>query len=289
MTVLQDRPRANRWEFWRRLFRHRSATLGLVIVVIVSMVAVFAPHIMPHDPLKQDILSALSPPSRDHPFGTDAMGRDLLSRVILGSRISVTVGLVVVLVAGTTGILAGLVAAYFEGWVDNVISRFIDLLLAFPSFLLALSVLTILGPSLINAMLAVAIATIPSFARVARGAALSEKQKDHILAARVIGVNNVGIIFRHILPNTLAPLIVLATVSLATAILTTASLSFLGLGAQPPTPEWGAILARGREYMRVAWWLTVFPGMAIAISVLALNLLGDGLRDLLDPRLRHRG
>ena len=287
--MLENRLKVNRWEFWRRLFKHRSATVGLVIVMFVSMVAVFAPQLVPHDPLKQDILGALSPPSSEHPFGTDAMGRDLLSRVILGSRISVTVGLVVVLIAGTTGITSGLVAAYFEGWIDNVISRIIDLLLAFPSFLLALSVLTILGPSLFNAMLAVAIATIPSFARVARGAALAEKQRDHILAARVLGVKNGGIIFRHILPNTLAPLMVLATVSLAGARLTTASLSFLGLGAQPPTPEWGAILARGREYMRIAWWLTVFPGMAIAITVLALNLLGDGLRDLLDPRLRHRG
>lgn len=287
--MMAKRFSGRRWQFWRRLFRHRSATLGLILVMFVAMVALWAPGLVPHDPLKQDILHALDPPSRDHLFGTDAMGRDLLSRVILGSRISATVGLVVVVVAGTTGVVSGLVAAYFEGWVDQVISRIIDLMLAFPSFLLALSVLTILGPSLTNAMLAVAIATIPSFARVSRGAALAEKQRDHILAARVVGVRNHGIIFRHILPNILAPIMVLATVSLATAILTTASLSFLGLGAQPPTPEWGAILSRGREYMRIAWWLTVFPGMAIAISVLALNLLGDGLRDLLDPRLRNRG
>jgi peptide/nickel transport system permease protein len=251
-------------------------------------VAVFAPQIAPYDPNQQEILNALAPPSLAHPLGTDHVGRDVLSRIIVGSRISLSVGLLVVVVSGVVGVLLGLAAGYYESWPDAVISRIIDVLMAFPSFLLALAVLTVLGPSLTNAMIAVAIAQIPTFTRVMRGTVLSEKQKDYVLAARVIGAGNPRIMLRHLPINTAAPIIVLATLNVAGAILTTAALSFLGLGAQPPTPEWGAMLSRGRSFMRTAWWLTVFPGLAIMVTVFALNLLGDGLRDILDPRLRNR-
>jgi len=255
--------------------------------MIMALMAILAPLIAPYDPAKQDILNALAPPSRAHLLGTDSVGRDLLSRIIVGSRISLTIGLLVVSIAGSIGVSLGLLAAYYEGWIDNVTCRIIDMLLAFPRFLLALAVLTVLGPSLTNAMFAVAISSISGYTRVTRGAVLSEKQRDYVLAAQVVGCKDRRIMFRHIFPNVFGPIIVLATLSVAGAILATAGLSFLGLGAQPPTPEWGAILSRGRRYLRKAWWLTTFPGFAIMMAVLGLNLLGDGLRDILDPRLRH--
>lgn len=279
--------RKERLGFLSSIRRHRSASIGLALVCALALLAILAPYIAPYDPLEQDVLNALRPPSRVHLLGTDDVGRDLLSRIIVGSRISLTVGLLVVSIAGTAGIVTGLLAAYYEGWFDNLICRFIDILLAFPHFLLALVVVAILGPSLINAMLAVALSSISGYTRVTRGVVLSEKQRDYVLAARITGCSPWRIMFRHILPNIMAPIVILATLSVGSAILATASLSFLGLGAQPPTPEWGAILSRGRTYIRKAWWLSTFPGLAIMISVLGLNLLGDGLRDILDPRLRH--
>jgi peptide/nickel transport system permease protein len=236
--------------------------------------------------VRQDLLGALAPPSRAHLFGTDQFGRDILARVMFGARVSLTSGLLVVLLAMLTGVPLGLIAGYYGGSTDQVISRGIDILLAFPGFLLALAIVSVLGPSLTNAMLAVAISSIPVFTRVVRGSVLSEKAREYILAARALGCGRGRIIFRHLLPNIMGPILVLATLRIGTAILTTAMLSFLGLGAQPPTPEWGEMLATARPYIRQAWWLTLFPGMAITVTVLAVNLLGDGLRDVLDPKLR---
>ncbi|MGQ0571224.1 MAG: nickel transporter permease [Armatimonadota bacterium] len=285
---VMPRSTAVRRTTWHRLWRHPSALAGLLLLSVILLVAVFAPVLTLHSPVRQDLSSALSPPSRAHPFGTDEFGRDILARVMFGARISLTVGLLVVLIAMVGGVLLGLLAGYYGGWTDEVISRAIEILLAFPGFLLALAVLAMLGPSLTNAMLAVAISSMPAFARVVRGTVLSERSRDYVHAARALGCGDSRILLRHLLPNVGSAIFVLATLRVGTAILTTASLSFLGLGAQPPTPEWGAMLAMGRSYIRRAWWLTFFPGLAIALTVLALNLLGDGLRDILDPRLRQR-
>ncbi len=268
----------------RRFLRHRSAMVGLTILLILIVIAIAAPAIAPFDPLKQNLRQALAPPGTEHLLGTDEFGRDILSRILYGARISLRVGVMVVLLSGTIGVVLGLVAGYYEGRIDTVISRGLDILLAFPSLLLAIAVITILGPSLVNALFAIAIAQVPRYARVTRGVALSQKQRDYVDAARALGGNPARIMFVHLLPNVIAPVVILASLGIATAILTTASLSFLGLGAQPPEPEWGAMLSTGRSYMRQAWWITLFPGLAIMITVLAINLFGDGLRDVLDPK-----
>ncbi len=268
----------------RRFLRHRSAMVGLTILLILIVIAIAAPAIAPFDPLKQNLRQALAPPGAEHLLGTDEFGRDILSRILYGARISLRVGVMVVLLSGTIGVVLGLVAGYYEGRIDTVISRGLDILLAFPSLLLAIAVITILGPSLVNALFAIAIAQVPRYARVTRGVALSQKQRDYVDAARALGGNPARIMFVHLLPNVIAPVVILASLGIATAILTTASLSFLGLGAQPPEPEWGAMLSTGRSYMRQAWWITLFPGLAIMITVLAINLFGDGLRDVLDPK-----
>jgi peptide/nickel transport system permease protein len=271
----------------RSVTGHRSALIGSIILIVLVTIAIFADAIAPYDPLEQDILNALAPPSWAHPMGTDGVGRDVLSRIIVGSRISLSAGIIVVSISSVIGVALGLIAGYFEGIFDIIISRSIDILLAFPSFLLSLAVLTILGPALVNALVAVAISSIPGYARVVRGTTITEKNRTYVTAARAAGCRSSRIMFRHILPNVLAPVVVLATLGTARAIFLTASLSFLGLGAQPPAPEWGAILSRGRAYMRKAWWLTLFPGGVITTTVLGLNLLGDGLRDILDPRVRR--
>ena len=274
---------------WIRALRHPSSLVGAVLLSVIAFGAVFAPSIAPYPPLTQDLSAALSPPSRTHLFGSDDFGRDVFSRVIFAGRISITAGLIASLIAAVGGVLTGLVAGYYGGWADELISRGIDILLAFPGFLLALAVLAMLGPSLANAMVAVAISSIPGFTRVVRGSVLAEKSRDYIMAARALGCGSARVMVRHLLPNIAAPIFVLATLRAGQTILITASLSFLGMGAQPPTPEWGLMLSLGRAYIRVAWWLTFFPGLAIAMTVLALNLLGDGLRDTLDPRLRKMG
>lgn len=270
------------------LRQNRVALASLVFLVFLVACAVAAPLIAPYDPIKVVMKEAFSPPSRRHLMGTDNFGRDILSRIIFGARISMAVGAISTGIGASFGVLIGLIAGYYGKWIDAIITRAIDLVLAFPGLILALVVIAILGPSIPNLMIAVGIRRIPSFARVVRGSVLSAKENVYVEAARSIGCRAARIAFRHILPNVVAPIIILASLNVGTAIIHGAALSFLGLGAQPPTPEWGAMLSGGRAYMRTAWWLTVFPGLAIMVAVLAINLLGDGLRVALDPRMRQR-
>jgi peptide/nickel transport system permease protein len=282
--------RAERWNstraLARRFARNRGAVIGLFVVIALVFVSALAPLAAPHHPLAVDPTIRFQPPSAAHPFGTDELGRDVLSRVIYGGRISLIVGVIPVLIASISGIVLGISAGYFGGIVDMVIMRCIDIMMAFPGILLALAVIAVLGASLTNLMIAVGIFSIPLYTRVLRGSTLATKEQLYVEAARAVGCGNLRIMLHHILPNIIAPLIVLATLGMATAILVAASLSFLGLGQRPPTPEWGSMLSDARKYLRIAWWLTAFPGLAISLSVLAINLLGDGLRDVLDPRLR---
>ncbi len=270
----------------RRLRRNRGAMAGLYLVLLLVAVAVLADRLAPHDPIKVTPGSSLQPPGKEFPLGTDPLGRDILSRLIHGARISLRVGLVSVGIAAVSGTTLGLLAGYYGRWLDLVVMRTIDLLLAFPSVLLALVIIAILGPSIFNLMIAVGISATPGYARLVRGSVLSAKENIYVEAAVAVGCSDRLIIWRHILPNVLAPIIILATLGMAGAILTGAALSFLGLGVQPPTPEWGTMLSDGRNYLRKAWWITTFPGLAIMITVLAINMLGDGLRDALDPRLK---
>ena len=271
----------------RQLRRNRMAMIGAAILFIEIVLAIGAPVIAPYDPLDQNPRAALQAPSREHLMGTDDTGRDLFSRVIWGARISLRVGIVSVLIGGGIGIMLGVIAGFRGGWLDNLIMRFIDLLLAFPGILLALGIIAILGPGLSNVMLAVGISSIPGYTRVARGSTLALREREFVTSARSIGAKDRRIMLRYILPNVLPPLVVLATLGIAGAILTAAGLSFIGLGAVPPTPEWGAILTLGRKYINQAWWYTTFPGIAIMITVLGINMLGDALRDALDPKLRR--
>lgn len=268
----------------RRFLRHRGAVTGLVLIGFLLMVAVAAPWVAPHSPIEQDLSRRLQPPSAEHFFGTDDFGRDLFSRVLHGSRISLAVGVVAVLLGLSIGGTLGLVAGYFGGKADLLLMRAVDVLLAFPAILLAIAVVAALGPSLTNAMIAVGITGIPVYARLTRGVVLQVKGLEFVTAARALGAADARILFRAVLPNCMAPLLVQTTLGLATAILDAAGLSFLGLGAQPPTPEWGAMLSQGRQLVLDAPWALTAPGLAILASVLGFNLLGDGLRDLFDPR-----
>jgi peptide/nickel transport system permease protein len=257
--------------------------VGVAILLVVAVGALLAPVVAPSDPLKLGS-DVLTPPSRAHLFGTDDLGRDVFSRVLYGARITPLAGVVPVLISVALGVPLGLVAGFGRGVVDNVIMRLIDVLLAFPGIVLAIAIVAILGPGLRNAMIAVGIAGVPIFARVVRGMVLVEREKDYVAAARLYGAGPLRLMFREVLPNVAAAVLVLATVGVATAILATAGLSFVGLGAQPPQPEWGAMLSQGRTYITDQWWIAAFPGAAIAATVLAINLLGDGLRDVVDPR-----
>ena len=270
----------------RMLTKNRAAMAALGILCVIALTAIFAPLISPYDPNEVDILNQLQDPSREHILGTDLYGRDILSRIFWGGRVTLVVGLISVGIAATFGILLGLVSGYRGGATDSVIMRFIDILLAFPRMLLALTIVGMLGPGLLNVMLAVGIASITGYARLVRGTVLSAKEATYVEAARVVGCRNNRIMFRHCLPNVIGPVIVLATLDIAAAILAASALSFLGLGVQPPTAEWGYMLNEGRNYLRAAPWITFFPGMAIMISVLVINMLGDGLRDALDPRMK---
>ncbi|MBN9442121.1 ABC transporter permease subunit [Bosea sp. (in: a-proteobacteria)] len=280
-------------EFWSYFSANRGAVAGLVVIVVVLLCALFAPLIAPHDPDMTNNAVFLKPPfwqeggSFSYPLGTDAIGRDILSRLIYGARLSLVIGIAVVALAIVVGVVLGLIAGYFKGIADIAIMRFMDILMTMPSLLLAIVIVAILGPGLMNAMLAVAIVVLPHYVRITRAAVIAESSKDYVVAAKVSGAETVRLMFSEILPNCAAPLIVQATLGVSTAILDAAALGFLGLGAQPPTPEWGTMLADAREFVLRAWWVVTFPGLAILITVLAFNLLGDGLRDALDPKLKR--
>ncbi|WP_153772241.1 ABC transporter permease subunit [Labrenzia sp. CE80] len=280
-------------EFWYYFSQNKGAVLGLAVFVLLVLVALFAPLVAPHDPDVQYRDSFLVPPvwleggKAAFLLGTDAVGRDILSRLIFGARFSLFIGIVVVTIALVGGIVIGLVAGYMRGFVDTFIMRVMDIILAFPSLLLALVLVAILGPGLMNAMIAIAIVLQPHFVRLTRAAVLAERSRDYVVAAKVAGAGHFRLMFKTILPNCLAPLIVQATLSFSNAILDAAALGFLGMGAQPPTPEWGTMLAEAREFILRAWWVVTFPGLAILITVLAINLVGDGLRDALDPKLKR--
>jgi len=280
-------------EFWFYFSQNTGAVMGLVIFVLLVLTALLAPWIAPHDPATIYRDSFLTPPvwqEGGNPaflLGTDAIGRDQLSRLMHGARYSLLIGAVVVAISLTGGIILGLLAGYFRGWVDTVIMRVMDIILAFPSLLLALVMVTVLGPGLFNAMLAIALVLQPHFARLTRAAVIAESNRDYVVSSKVAGAGHLRQMFVTILPNCLAPLIVQATLSFSSAILDAAALGFLGLGAQPPTPEWGTMLADSREFILRAWWVITIPGIAILITVLAINLVGDGLRDALDPKLKR--
>jgi ABC-type dipeptide/oligopeptide/nickel transport system permease subunit len=269
---------------WQRVLRNRGARIGLVIGFALLLLAVFGPLLVRVDPLASAAGQQLKPPGVAGLLGSDQLGRDVAARIVFGAPLSLRVGLLVVAGAASLGIVVGLPAGFFGGWTDMLVMRVIDVLLAFPSILLALGLISVLGPSLNNAMLAVGISIVPTYVRLVRASTLATRDLPYVDAARVIGAGPLRIMLRHVLPNVLPPVIVAATLGVATAILATSSLSFLGLGAQPPTPEWGAMLAEGRGFLRDAWWLPTFPGLAIMLAVLSVNLIGDGLRDALDPR-----
>jgi peptide/nickel transport system permease protein/dipeptide transport system permease protein len=275
-----------------QLWRNKTAILGLFIITIFILSAIFAPYLSPHDPLEISLYDQLKPPvwhtkgKWENILGTDDLGRDILSRLIYGARVSLLVAVFSVGLAFVAGTLLGCFSGYYKGFRDNIIMRCMDIILAFPYILLAIVVVAYLGPSLRNAMIAIAITYIPRFARIVRGSVLEECEKDYVSAARAIGASDLRIIFIAILPNCMGPLIVQTTLGFASAILDMAALSFLGLGAQPPTPEWGAMIAKSRALILRASWVMTFPGLAILFAVLGFNLLGDGLRDALDPRLR---
>lgn len=274
-------------DFCYRFLHNRMAVLGSVILLIFIGTAVFAPFLSPYDPFSMDAAAILKRPSAAHLFGTDNMGRDILARILYGARISLRVSLVSVSIATAAGVLLGVLAGYFGGVLDSIISRILEIMLAFPEILLALLIMSVLGPSINNIMLAIGIVYTPIFARIARGAVLSTKESLYVEASRSIGVKHSKIITRHILPNILSPIIVQVTLSLAFAILSEAALSFLGIGVEPDVPSWGIMLNNGKAWIEIAWWVGVFPGAAIALSVLGFNVLGDGLRDIFDPRLRN--
>jgi peptide/nickel transport system permease protein len=282
-------PRAPR-SAWARMLpsvrRHRGAMAGMGIVTMLILIALGQGVLAPQSATKIDITAALRAPDQVHWMGTDQYGRDVYSRVLHGSSISLTIGFISVGIAATAGTAVGLVAGFYGGRVDGVLMRVIDVMLAFPGILLALAIVSVLGPSLRNLMVAVGISAIPFYARLVRGSVLIAKEQLYVEAARVVGVPISTILIRHILPNVVAPIIVAGTLGMGTAILAAAGLSFIGLGSQPPTPEWGRMLSEGRDYLRDGWWISTFPGIAIMLTVLGVNMLGDGLRDVLDPRLQ---
>jgi peptide/nickel transport system permease protein len=270
----------------RRLLRHRGALVGLIILGALALMAMGAPWLSPRDPIKTAPRTALQPPGTGYWLGSDQLGRDVASRVVHGARISLTVGLIAVTIAVVVGAPIGLVAGFYGGRLDSFVMRVMDVLLAFPGILLALAIVSVLTPGLTNVMIAVGLSAVPTYARLVRGSVLAARENLYVEAARALGTRDPSILTRYILPNVVAPLVVTATLGLGTAILASAALSFLGLGSQPPQPEWGRMLSEGRDYLREAWWISTFPGLGIMLTVLGMNLLGDGLRDVLDPRLK---
>jgi glutathione transport system permease protein len=284
-NVTSERIRTPWSEFWRKFRRQKVALAAACFLVLLVVVAIAAPWIAPFDPAQPDYEHVLEGPSWLHLAGTDDYGRDIFSRILHGARISLMIGFLAVTIGGIVGVIFGLLSGFYEGWVDRVIMRLCDLLLAFPGILLAIAIVAILGPGIENVIWAVAVFSIPVFARLVRGSTLALKRAVYVDAARAIGVRDAVLMVRHILPGALPSVIVYFSMRFGTSILTAASLSFIGLGAQPPTPEWGAMLSSGRSFIGVADHLTYFPGLAIFVTVLAFNLLGDGLRDALDPKL----
>ncbi len=271
--------------FWERFKHNKLALSGLIVILVLTIQACFAPFIAPYNPSEQNIANRLSPPSGKHFLGTDELGRDVFSRIVYGTRISLSVGFVAVGVAVLIGTLLGLWAGFFGGWVDNLIMRLVDIMLCFPTFFLILMVIAFLSPNIFNIMLVIGLTSWSGLTRLIRGECLSMREREFIQAARLAGLKNNRIIFVHLLPNVFTPILVFATLGIGSAILTESALSFLGLGVQPPTPSWGNILTAGKDYIHTAWWLSFFPGLAILITVLAYNLLGEGLRDILDPKM----
>ncbi|WP_260471956.1 nickel transporter permease [Bacillus sp. HMF5848] len=284
MVDLQHKKPRRLLETTKRVVQSKSSLLGFIIIMLLIITALLAPVIASHDPIEQDLFARYQAPSTDHLLGTDELGRDIFSRIIYGTRISIQIGVIAVGISMIVGIFLGAVSGYFGKWIDMVIMRFIDILMAFPSILLAIAMVAVLGPGLTNTMIAVGIVGVPHFARIVRSSVLSVKETEYIEAARAVGAKHGRILFRHVLPNCMAPIIVQTTLSIGTAILDAAGLSFLGLGAQPPAPEWGAMLSDGRAALQTAPWVVAFPGLAILFTVLGFNLLGDGLRDALDPK-----
>lgn len=273
-------------EIWQRLSKNKLAILGLIIIIAMIFIAIFADVIAPYGFDEQDLSIAFQKPGNGHLFGTDEFGRDIFSRVVFGTRISLLIGFVAVAIAVVIGVLLGAISGYYGDKVDNVIMRLMDILLSIPQILLAIAIVAALGNGLFNLMLAVGLSSIPHYARIIRASVLSIKDQEFIEAAKAAGSSDARIIFKHIIPNCLAPIIVQATLGVALAILTAAGLSFIGLGIAPPTPEWGSMLSSGRSYIRDYAYMTMFPGLAIVVTIFALNVLGDGLRDALDPKLK---
>jgi peptide/nickel transport system permease protein len=289
VTVAEAPSQARSRQRLRALLSHPGAIFGIVVITVQVVMAIFAPWIAPHNPNESYTNYVLTGPSSHFWFGTDELGRDELSRVIFGARVSLQIAGICVGIAATAGSLLGMVAGFYRGAADSIIMRAMDVLLAFPEILLAIAVIAILGPGLNNMMVAIGIALIPVYARTVRAAALQVADSEYVRAATVIGVARWRILFSHVLRNVWTPIIVISTVNISTTILIAAGLSYVGLGAQPPTAEWGSMLNDAHNYLPADWWMAVFPGLAITFSVLAFNLLGDALRDVLDPRLRHRG
>ena len=287
-AIKPPNPRFKNWRLvYRKLKKNKSAMVGGFLILFLIIVAIIGPYFTPYQPDTQDMLNKLQPPSGDNWLGTDNFGRDIFSRIIHGTNLTLIVGFFSVLLGGAVGVLIGIFAGYYGGRTDSILMRLMDILLAFPSILLALAIVTVLGGSLQNVIIAVAISSVPVFARIVRGSTLSVKKLEYIDAMRALGASDARIIFKHIFPNITSPIIVQATLNIATAILSASGLSFLGLGAQPPTPEWGAMLSDGRNYLYNAPHVALFPGLAIVLVVLAFNMLGDGLRDAFDPKTKE--
>lgn len=288
LTVKKSSPRIEAFKmFLKRLFKNKAAVIGGLIIIFIVFVGIFGPHLVKTDPYAQNLLNKLQPPSKEHWFGTDNFGRDIFTRIVYGTGLTLKVGFLSVLIGGVVGVVLGIVSGYYGGIIDTLIMRVMDVLLAFPGILLALAIVSVLGGSITNVIIAVGIFSVPTFARIVRGSTLEVRKLEYIDAIRALGASDIRIIFKHILPNILSPIIVQGTMRIATAILTASGLAFLGLGAPPPTAEWGAMLSDGRSYMHNASHMVLFPGMMIVIAVLAFNVFGDGLRDALDPKMKQ--
>lgn len=283
-----DVPQGSWKEIWYTLSRNRRAMFGLVFIILLSLVAIFADQIAPYGMREQNLSNALQFPNATHWLGTDDLGRDILSRIIYGTRVSLTVGVSAVVLALIIGGILGVVAGYYKGWVDTLIMRFCDILLSIPSILLAIAIVASLGSSLQNLIIAIGIANIPIFARIIRSGVISVKEQEFIEASEALGANDVRIIFKHIIPNIMSPIIVQSSMGVATAILSAVGLGFIGLGLEASIAEWGTMLNSGRGYIRTHYYLTLYPGLVIMLTVLSFNLLGDGLRDAIDPKMRER-